>query len=155
MMALDHLSALLEADPLLTRSWGGCRARPRPTPRETPLVTETAEGSSGAAPGAPSDAGTLALCSPTAHLLKLSDPGPRAPCLPACQSAPSLGFWKASRSGLCAASLEWAQSSPQGAVRLRRGRGRADRQGCSGLVFTRSLAFAFCSVVAVTPGVGS
>lgn len=36
-----------------------------------------------------------------------------------------------------------------------KGRGRADRQGCSGLVFTCSLAFNFCSVVAMTPGVGS
>lgn len=69
MMALDHLSALLDATLLRTLSRGSSQSLPAPQP---PLETPAGDGDRrGELQGAPSDVGTLALCSPTAHL-KLS-----------------------------------------------------------------------------------
>lgn len=69
MMALDHLLALLDATLLRTLSRGSSQSLPAPQP---PLETPAGDGDRrGELQGAPSDVGTLALCSPTAHL-KLS-----------------------------------------------------------------------------------
>ena len=153
-MALDHLSALLEAAPLPTRPWGGCRARPRPIPRETPLVMETAEGSSGKLQGPHQTRAPRPCAVPrpiSSNCLTLGRGHRVSPRV----SLPLARAFGRLPAAVCAVSAAWAQSSPRVALRLQRGRGRADRQGCSGLVFTRSLAFDFCCVVAMAPGVGS
>lgn len=104
--------------------------------------------------------GTPALCSPTAHLLKLSalSQGHRVSPRVSLPAARAFGrllaavcVWceqcrpRTHREGLAGSSGAEGARTPRAAGGLM---GRV----CSGLVFIRSLTFDFCSVVAVAPG---